>query len=74
MAIAQRPQTGSVALRRERLTGVRFPTAAITHSVAAVGRWFVGAGQGPRAHRREGYPEHELYQIIAGRQDRFRGL
>lgn len=29
---------------------------------------------GPRAYRREGFPEIELYQIMAGRRDRFDGL
>ena len=31
-------------------------------------------GSGPRFYRREGFPEIELYQIIAGRKDRFDGL
>ncbi len=31
-------------------------------------------GSGPRSYRREGFPEIELYQIIAGRKDRFDGL
>lgn len=29
---------------------------------------------GPRSYRREGYPEIELHQIIAGRKDRFDGF
>ena len=31
-------------------------------------------GGSPRGYRREGFPEHELYQVLSGRKDRFDSL
>ena len=39
---------------------------------AAVWRAVLGpGGSTPSGYRREGFPEHELYQIMSGRRDRF---
>ncbi len=54
--------------------GVRFSAALITRPATIVTRALRGRSHGPRGYRREGFPEIELYQIIAGRKDRFNGL
>jgi hypothetical protein len=42
---------------------------------AAVVRAVIGPNGGtPRGYRREGFPEHELYQVLSGRKDRFDSL
>lgn len=53
---------------------VRLPAAALLRAASLVGRSLVGSGGGPREYPRQGFPEHELHQILAGRQDRFDGL
>jgi len=42
--------------------------------VSALGKLIAGSGGGYRSYKREGFPEHELQQIVAGRKDRFDGL
>lgn len=42
---------------------------------AAVFRAITSSNDGsPRGYRREGFPEHELYQVLSGRKDRFDSL
>jgi len=73
MAIAQ--QTAGQAVRaRIGTAAVRAPGALVAKTVSALGRLIAGSGGGYRSYRREGFPEHELHQIVAGRKDRFDGL
>jgi hypothetical protein len=53
------------------LTGARCAFSAVRASVSLVARFMVGSGSGPRGYRREGFPEHELYQVMSGRRDKF---
>ena len=39
--------------------------------VSWLGGWFFGSGKGPRGYPREGFPEIELQQIMAGYKERF---
>ncbi len=43
----------------------------LTAPLSLAGRAVFGKAQGPRGYRREGFPEHELYQVMSGRRDRF---
>jgi hypothetical protein len=56
------------------MAGVRFSARLVTGPVSAVSRALVGSGGGPRQCPREGFPEIELHEILAGRRDRFDGL
>jgi len=56
------------------VTGVRLPASALKAPATALVRLLFGAGGGYRTYRREGFPEHELHQILAGKKDRFDGL
>lgn len=40
-------------------------------SAAVVRAIICSNGGSPRGYRREGFPEHELYQVLSGRKDRF---
>ena len=72
MAIAQR--TAGRAVRARVLTAaVRTPSALVAKTVSVAGKLVAGSG-GYRIYPREGFPEHELHQIVAGRKDRFDGL
>jgi hypothetical protein len=51
------------------LTGARFAIGRIWASASLVSRVMLGSGSGPRGYRREGFPEHELYELISGRRD-----
>jgi len=53
---------------------VRAPGALVAKAVSALSKLIAGSGGGYRSYRREGFPEHELHQIVAGRKDRFDGL
>jgi hypothetical protein len=64
----------AMPLVRRPVIGVRFAFSATWASVNAVGRWMAGSGGGPRGYHREGFPEHEMHQVIAGRRDRFEGM
>jgi len=53
----------------------RLPTGLVARSASAIGRWFAGSSGGaPRGYPREGFPEIELHEIVAGRRERFDGL
>jgi hypothetical protein len=73
MAIAQRT-AGQAVRARVQTVAVREPGALVAKTVSALGKLIAGSGSGYRSHRREGFPEHELHQIVAGRKDRFDGL
>ena len=52
-----------------------FAVLTIERSASALGRLLAGSGgPGPRGYPREGFPEIELHEIMAGRRDRFDGL
>jgi len=53
---------------------VRTPGALVAKTVSALSKLIAGSGSGYRSYPREGFPEHELHQIVAGRKDRFDGL
>ena len=74
MAIVQRTALGQVVRRRAWSVGIRFPSALVARSISVVGRALAGSGGGYRSYRREGFPDHELHQIVAGRKDRFDGF
>ena len=75
MAIMQRTAWGQAVRTRAWSVGVRFPSAVVARSASALGRLLVGSGgPGPRGYPREGFPEIELHEIMAGRRDRFDGL
>ncbi len=75
MAMAERSVVGRAALSRAWSAGVSFSTALVSHSASALRRFFAGSGgPGPRSYTREGFPEIELHEIMAGRRDRFDGL
>ncbi|TMG02718.1 MAG: hypothetical protein E6I03_05515 [Chloroflexi bacterium] len=73
MAIAQRT-AGQAVRARVRTVTVRTPGALVAKTVSALGKLIAGSGGGYRSYKREGFPEHELQQIVAGRKDRFDGL
>ena len=63
---------------QEALPKVRLPVPApegvarvLMAPLSVAGRVLFGTERGPRAYRREGFPEHELYQLMSGRRDRF---
>ena len=77
MSIAQQRISAAGARPRAWPNPVRFPAAALSRSLSMIGRALVGSGPGTGIRgygRREGFPEHELHQIVAGRKDRFDGL
>jgi hypothetical protein len=74
MAIAERALKGQTARQRAWKAGVRLPAATVAKTVSALGRLVFGSGGGYRSYGREGFPEHELHQIVAGRKDRFDGF
>ncbi len=74
MAIAQKALRGQTAHTPTWAVGVRVPAKLIARSVSALSKLIAGSGGGYRSYRREGFPEHELHQIVAGRKDRFDGL
>jgi hypothetical protein len=62
-------------LARLPLAGARFALSAALKPVAVFARFMVGSNRGgPRGYRREGFPEHELYQVISGKRDKFHDL
>ena len=62
-------------LARRPLAGARFALSAALTPVAVFARFMVGSDTGgPRAYRREGFPEHELYQVMGGKRDKFQDL
>jgi hypothetical protein len=84
MTIAQRTVGQSVPAYVQT-AAVRTPGALAAKRLASLGKllygvimlpalFFAGASGGYRSYPREGYPEHELHQIVAGRKDRFDGL
>ena len=73
MAIAQRT-AGQAVRARVRTVAVRTPGALVAKTASALGKLIAGSGGGYRSYKREGFPEHELQQIVAGRKDRFDGL
>jgi len=73
MAIAQRT-AGQAVGSRVRTVAVRAPGALVSKSLSALSKLIAGSGGGYRSYPREGFPEHELHQIVAGRKDRFDGL
>jgi hypothetical protein len=48
--------------------------AIATIPFKAAGRLFQGNGGYPRGYHREGFPEHEMQQVMAGKSDRFKYL
>ncbi len=77
MSIAQQRISAAEEKPRAWPNPVRFPAAVFSRTAFAIGRALVGSGPGTGIRgygRREGYPEHELHQIVAGRKDRFDGL
>lgn len=76
MAIEQR------AIPRKNMEGSRAAPAINLHTIASAlqrpiaftGRLLLGGGgNGPRGYKREGFPEHELYQLMSGHRDRMDG-
>jgi hypothetical protein len=63
---------GTPASTRPALGGLLATAASAT--LRTVARLAKGRSRGPRAYRAEGFPEHELYQVMAGKRDRFHGL
>lgn len=53
---------------------VRAFLSALQRPIAFTGRLLLGSGSnGPRGYKREGFPEHELYQLMSGHRDRMDG-
>lgn len=73
MAIAQRT-TGQEVRAHVRTVAVRAPGALVAKTVSILGKLVAGSGGGYRSYPKEGFPEHELQQIVAGRKNRFDGL
>jgi len=75
MVMAQKALPGRAARPRAWFASVSLSAAMVARSASALGRWLVGSGgPGPRGYLREGFPEIELHEIMAGRRDRFDGL
>jgi hypothetical protein len=72
--MAQRSTIGQVARPQAWLAGVRFSARLVSGPLSALGRIVAGPGGGPRQYPRDGFPEIELHEIVAGRRDRFDGL
>jgi hypothetical protein len=64
----------AIPLARRPMIGVRVAFSVIWAPARLAGRWMLGSSVGPRGYRREGFPEHEMHQVIAGRRDRFSGM
>jgi len=74
MAIARQQVKAVGAGHTVWASSVQLPAALLSRVASAAGRALMGSGEGPRSYPREGYPEHELHQIVAARKDRFDGL
>ena len=78
MSIAQQRLSAAGARPRAWPNPVRFPAAALSRAASVLGRVLLGPGPGSGVRgyggRPDGFPEHELHQIVAGRKDRFDGL
>jgi len=77
MSIAQQRLSAAGARPRAWPNPVRFPAAALSRAASMLGWALVGSGPGLGIRgygSREGFPEHELHQIVAGRKNRFDGL
>jgi hypothetical protein len=71
MRIAQQTTIPRVVRGRSPIPGISAALRAAARPFSRVGGWFVGSDKGPRGYHREGFPEIELHQIMAGRKDRF---
>ena len=68
--VVNRPRAWPVAW-----TAFRCSSTIVTRPLAVMGRLMLSSqGNGIRGYRREGYPEIELQQIIAGSRDKFDSL
>ena len=77
MSIARQGLGAAEARSRAWPIPVRFPVAALSRAASVLGWALVGSGPdtGIRGYgRREGFPEIELHEIVAGRRQRFDGL
>ncbi len=75
MSVAQRTATaGSIVTARPRVGAPRVSAAWLTKPFSLAGRWLLDSREGPRGYPREGFPEIELHQLIAGHRDRFDGF
>lgn len=78
MSIAQQRAGAVEATPKVWSNPVRFPAAALSRAASVLGRVLLGPGPGSGirgyGERPDGFPEHELHQIVAGRKDRFDGL
>jgi hypothetical protein len=74
MSLAQKAvQLGAVNPARSGRLTLRFAAGIAVRPLKFAGRLFAGHG-GPRAYRRQGFPEHEWMQVMSGKRDRFDGL
>jgi fructose 1,6-bisphosphatase len=71
MRIAQQTTLPRVARGRSPIPAIGAALRAAVRPFSRVGGWFVGSVKGPRGYHRQGFPEIELHQIMAGRKDRF---
>ena len=74
MRIAQQTTIPRVARGHSPIPAIAAALRAAVRPLSRMGRWFVGPAKGPRGYRREGFPEIEFHQIMAGRKDRFDGM
>ncbi len=78
MSIAE--EQSRVVVNRPRVwpdawTAFRFSSTIVARPLAVMGHLLLSSqDNGIRGYRREGYPEIELYQILAGRKDKFDGF
>lgn len=71
MSVAQKALRTATAPGKGAAVSAGQVMTATARRLSAAARLVLGGGGGPRGYRREGYPEHELYQLMAGRKDRF---
>jgi hypothetical protein len=75
MAMARGRTIRAPARAARAHTRARYPTVPAAIIARLFWRALFGPpGSGPRSYPREGFPEHELHQIMTGRRDRFDGL
>ena len=74
MAMAHTTLRGEAVRPRAWTAGVRLPAKLVSRFASAL--WTLVAGKGGefRGYPREGFPEIELHEIVAGRRERFDGL
>lgn len=76
MAIEHKAIQGKNTVRHPTLPTInlRAIASALQYPIAVTGRLLMGSRiNGPRGYKQEGFPEHELYQLMSGHRDRMEG-